>query len=151
MTPLAAWVLAAMHALADGTPVDVDESWAPVIATVAEEAPVYPGAQGPKRTAALLVAVAWAESKFDQEAKGDGGKACTAWQVHAGNRCSTLVSDVTEAAREARERMRYSLRTCRLRPHHQKLAAYCSGSCERGGIEAAVRHHLAEGLLKSLK
>jgi hypothetical protein len=127
-----------------------DGAMAAAIATAAEERPLVEGPDGARITAALLVAVAWAESGFDQHAVGDGGAACTAWQVHAGSRCAYLVGDIHAAAREARERMRESLYRCRGRELPKRLAAYCSGTCDRGGGAAAYRWALAMRLLRAL-
>lgn len=124
---------------------------AAAISDASQEKPLFEGADGPRMTAALLVAVAWSESNFEPAAVGDGGLACTAWQVHAGRRCPALTADIHEAAREARERMRASLYRCRRRPLPERLAEYCSGSCDRGGAAASRRWGVAFALLRTVR
>lgn len=113
---------------------------AQAIARVSLERPAFDGEDGALQTAAWLLAIAWHETDLRHERIGDGGRACTAWQLHAGPLCAELRADKTAAARVAREYVRTSLAVCSTNPVAERLAAYTSGSCSRG-LFAARRHH----------
>ena len=84
MSALAAWVLSLMLALEPHSPYAATFSaTATAIAhVVASEQPLFDGADGRVRTAALLVSLGWFESRFDQHAVGDHGGAHGLFQVH---------------------------------------------------------------------
>lgn len=144
---LAAWTLAAIAWLA---PIRDDAAaLAGAIAEASEEAPLWEG--GAKRTAALLVAIAWREAHFAVDAdRGDEGRACSVFQLHAGRDCMLVERDVYEAARRAREALRISLRTCAGRPLAERWGIYMSGKCGRGLRESRDRWFIAGQLLKAV-
>lgn len=85
---------------------------------------------------ALLLAIASLESGFraevdDGREKGDGGRACTLWQLQ-GEGCPVR----RDAARIALRKVRQSFAACRGNAPADRLAAYASGSCDRG-LEAS--------------
>jgi hypothetical protein len=88
-------VLAWMHGLAPGR--DVDEiAWA--VASVADS----------REEAALITAVAYRESGFDNRAVGDHGRSVCAMQIHGGSR--TLLEDVGACVRRGTIMLRESRR-----------------------------------------
>ena len=124
---------------------------AQAIATASIEAPLFSGPDGAEQTAARLLALAWEESNFRNERVGDGGRACTAFQLHAGARCAALTSDLLAAARAAREAVRTSLAACRSLPASERLAVYTGGACDRGRAASRRRHALALRILAGIK
>jgi hypothetical protein len=165
---LTAWVLACMvkllnpamaHGLneTDHTVHHWEESYpstAQAIAVASLEAPLFKGETGPQKTAAVLTALAWHESRFDVNAVGDHGQARGLYQVHP-----TTVPDVEEdmlnealpASRTARELIRQSQRICRGYDIQEQLGWYAAGSngCQEAGRKKSrVRMNLAMRLMK---
>lgn len=127
---------------------------AAAIDRASHEAPLYAGEDGPERTAAQLVAIAWFESRFDPRAVGDHGRSLGLFQVGVSNvrRLDVAIDDLFDpdvAARAAIAMLRSSLRTCRVRPKEFRLAEYASGSCGRGGEASRHRTKLAGELLRA--
>lgn len=90
------------------------------------------------RAAALLGALCWHETRCHDDALGDRGRSCTAWQLHRGARaCVALLADREYAAGEALGVARRSLGACRRGPELHVLAAYASGRCSAGHRESA--------------
>jgi hypothetical protein len=92
-----------------------------------------------KRTAALLVAVAVHESglRLDVDTgatRGDGGRACGLWQLQ-GTSCDL---PRREQAGIALARVQRSFRACSGNDDRFRLAAYASGSCDKGWPESAA-------------
>lgn len=112
-----ALVLAWMVALAPER--DHTELASAVAHVVETERPLYAGPDGARRTAALLVAVAYRESRFDMAARSLTDDHC-AMQVHGR---PDLARDAVACVREGLERLRASLRLC---PEHP-VAVYASG------------------------
>jgi len=139
------WVLALMLFLQPNAPWDVTyQDTARAIAQVVdEEAPLFDDDAGKDRTTVLLVAVAYRESRFDPRAVGDGGRARGLWQQHGG----AALFDPATAARRAVRALRTSMGACAARPLDERLAAYASGSCSRGGSASRERMALADRLL----
>jgi transglycosylase-like protein with SLT domain len=124
------------------------------IAEVSLESPLFKGEDGPKRTAAVLVAWAMFESRFDPHAVGDNGKALGMFQVHASTVPATPqenLFDPLEAARTARELLRRSSRICRKFDVLELGGWYAAGGegCQEAGRKKS-RHRmsLAMRLLK---
>lgn len=156
------WVLSLMLLLqpAAVTPwASTYEQTATAIAEAAQDSPVFMGEKGASRTAALLVAVAWHESRFDQQALGDctAGKpktrtACASWGLFQMNKHNFVVpgefalGDPAIASREALRMVRISFRVCRGRPLDEQLAWYAAGNrgCDRGLRESRNRMGLAK-------
>lgn len=88
--------------------------------------------------AALLVAIAWHEGRFDPAAVGDHGRSCTTWQVQVGRtRCAVLAGDIVAGAELALERAEKSLGACHREDRSAWLSAYASGRCSAGRRESA--------------
>jgi hypothetical protein len=158
MTPLAAYLFAAMvawsplehHHYHEGEPVTVAryQDIASSIADVAldpAESPVFAGDDGRVRTAVLLAAIASFEScGFRSDVAwcspsglGDHGHAAGLFQSHRSKAraCWSLQS----AARLALEQVRESFAACQANEPAVWLAAYTSGSCSRGWLQARNR------------
>jgi hypothetical protein len=138
------WVLAMLFTLQPEAPwTDTYFETAQAIVDASEESPLFKGEDGPQRTAAVLVSLAWFESRFDQEALGDHGRSCGLFQIQprtSGKTCEEL-QDADTAAREAIRLIRESFRVCARRPFSERLAWYAGGgSCSRG--LRASRHRL---------
>lgn len=125
------------------------------IASAANNAPLIQGDDGAEKTAALIVAVAWFEGKFDQKAKGDGK--CLAWDEHADvagrPKClrrgppesfctmqvhqsnfgalnvteEQILDDVDVCVRAGLQMMHHSFHTCRDWPLAGRLNQYATG------------------------
>ena len=101
----------------------------------AHEAPLYPGEDGVERTAALLVAVAWRESRFDPMARATDccGESLGLFQVHGTNARRLGLMGVNELfdpltnARAALALLAESLRICARTPEDERLSEYASG------------------------
>lgn len=128
---LTTWVLSACLAAShDAKPCPV--SVADAIAAVSTEAPLFAGPEGARRTAALLVVVAWRESSYRLDVLGDGGKAHGLYQLHElrGAKWESLRTDPLGQTRLARYWLHASMARC---PEHP-LALYASGKCMRVGV-----------------
>lgn len=86
---------------------------------VVEAAPLWSDDTSKVRTATLVVAVAWRESKFDQSARSATNDFCV-MQVH--NR-PDLGGNLRECIRVGLEALRWSSRVCAAHP----VAAYVAG------------------------
>ena len=106
----------------------------------------------PRRLAALLVAIAWYESRFRQDAVGDGGHSCGPYQswVGPGILCERLRRDPMLATARAIQQVHASLKACASEAVENRLALYTSGSCDRGRKESRHRWWLAWKLLTEL-
>lgn len=158
MTPLAAYLYAAMtawsplaqHHYAEGEPVtvaryqDIAESIASVALDPAEP-PVFAGDDGRARTAVLLAAIASLESGgfrsdvawCSASGLGDHGHAAGLWQSHRSK--SRACWSLQSAAHLALEQVRESFVACQALDPAVWLAAYASGSCSRGWVQARNR------------
>jgi hypothetical protein len=83
--------------------------------------------EGRAKTAAVLVALAWAESTFKPNAVGAGG---VRGLYQIGGKGD--LSDPLKASRVALEMVRESFRLCKARPVEERLAVYAAGgvSCK---------------------
>lgn len=151
------WILMLMLALVPHAPYESTfPATAAAIDRAAHEAPLYAGEDGPARTAAELVAVAWFESRFDPRAVGDHGASLGLFQVGKSNvqRLGVAMDDLFDpyrAARAALTMMRASFAVCRVNPKEERLAHYAAGGndCTRGGRESRHRTALASHLLRA--
>ncbi len=111
------WVLAAMLSLAPGR--DHAELAGAIVQAIGEAPPLFRDDDGRRRTAALLVAVAFRESSFRMSAVSKTGDHC-AFQIHGR---PELADDVDACTRVALAMLRESMRACRAHP----LAFYAEG------------------------
>jgi Transglycosylase SLT domain len=140
------WVLSLLLFLQPDAPWRASyEETAHAIATAAAESePLFPGPDGRARTAALLVAVAYHESRFDPKAVGDGGRSFGLFQHQRGG-ASNFTPAI--AAPRALASLRASRQACRARPEGEQLAAYASGRCDRGLSASRARMALGRALV----
>lgn len=122
---MTAWILALMIALQPAAPWRSSyDATAQAIADVTrDEAPLFAGADGRARTAAVLVSVAWFESTFKPGATGDHGRSHGLFQVQGHG----TLDDPHDATRAALVELRASLHVCRKRPLAERLAFYAGG------------------------
>jgi hypothetical protein len=164
-----AWVRALMTKSEPTPPpwIGTFDSSAAIIASVADELPVYAGDDGPAKTAALLVSIGWFESHFRPDAKGDCDKRdpvtkiCVAgsrahsfcmFQIHETNFASLGVTetqvqtDLRVCARSALRLVRISFRVCAEKPHLDRLDHYAAGGngC-RTPLHEEGRHRMRKG------
>lgn len=151
MSVPAAWVLGLLTALEPASPWrSTYEKTAAAIARVSESEPLFADDRGPERTAALLVALAWYESRFNPAAKSKNGRWYCLYQIdkaHLADPEKALVDQET-CTRTAMTLLRQSLAQCKARAPDERLAAYTSGQCQAGGVESRYRMFLATKLLK---
>jgi hypothetical protein len=88
--------------------------------------------------AALLLIVAWRESRFKNGVIGDGGLALGPWQSH--NAPRAVLWNLPLAAKVALARIRYGETVCPQFP----LAVYASGNCKKG-------HAVSDARMKEVK
>lgn len=123
MTPpdLAAWLLVAASQLLDrsghaGRPPQA------VVDAIAAGATADPVAGDQVHTAALLLVIAFRESSYRADVRGDSGKSCGLYQTPCAR---TTLRDPAQQTRLALQILRQSFTACPDFP----LAVYASGSC----------------------
>jgi len=136
---LSLWILGLMTAMQPAAPWQAtykDTANAIAQVVVAEE-PLFEGADGRERTAALMVSVAWFESTFKPGAVGDHGMSHGLYQVQG----KGDLLDPMDATRAALGMMRASMKVCRAKPIEERLGWYAAGGndCERGLRESRHR------------
>jgi hypothetical protein len=145
-----AWVVGLMAALEPSAPWrGTYEKTAEAIARVAESEPLYEE-RGEERTAALLVAVAWYESRLKPNAKSGNGQWYCLFQVdkrHLADPQKAL-EDPEYCTRAGIKIIRASMQKCASRPHDERLAMFMSGACDKGLADSRYRMFLAAKLLK---
>ena len=155
MTWLAAVLLQAMLAWVPPSEGDLDRyaAIAVDIVAVAEEYPVFSGAEGTLKTAFTLAAIGSYESLFRNdvdafEARGDGGKAWGLLQVHlrSGETCDSRLA----CLRIGRERLRESFHDCRRLPEQDRLSKYTTGRCMHNRESRVRMERAARGWRSSL-
>ncbi|HEU4412509.1 MAG TPA: transglycosylase SLT domain-containing protein [Polyangiaceae bacterium] len=99
---------------------------------------------GRARADALLVAVAYHESRFDPKAVGDGGRSFGLFQLQRGG-ASNFSPEL--AARRSLALLRSSMNSCRDHPEDERLAAYASCRCDRGLEASRARMRLGRALV----
>lgn len=118
-----------------------------------DERPVFGGAKGRARTAALLLAIAWHESGFARDVdlgpcwrgrandspRCDFGRATCLLQIHTrdgktreGWTPAELLADRTKCIRAGLHLVQSSFSACRANPPRHRLAAFASGRCTAG-------------------
>jgi hypothetical protein len=151
MSTLLAWVLAASSTLAPGRSHDaLSEA---IVSRVEAEAPLFTGDEDKRRTASLLVAMAFRESSLRADAVGDkvNGKPTSfcAFQIHLpwdrktpeGWSGEELLADPQKCVTTAMRMIRASMKVCSAHP----LAWYASGpaGCESPRAQRISRDRLA--------
>ncbi|MBS2013680.1 MAG: transglycosylase SLT domain-containing protein [Deltaproteobacteria bacterium] len=152
MSVPATWVMSLLVALEPSTPWRATyEKTAEAIAKVAESEPLFAEEKGDQRTAALLVAIAWHESRFKPNAKSSNNQWFCLYQIdrrHLGPEPEKALNDQEACSRAAVQIIKGSLAKCKARPAEERLAVFMSGSCEKGLAESRYRTFLANKLLK---
>lgn len=114
----------AMLSLSSAAPYELAEA----ISEAAEQRPILD--DDGRRTAALLVSVAWHESQFSNMRVGDSGHSCSAFQIwSSSSQCRALQADVALAARTARDMLAASMHSCRRLPVAERLSEFTTGKC----------------------
>lgn len=141
MTSTIEWILAAMLTLA---PNRDHAALAEAITNVVEaERPLFADDDDKRKTAALLVAVAFRESSLRADAVGDHGRSFCALQIHRSSGGSAaLLEDAEACAFKGLELLRESLRVCPAHP----VAWYAEGgtqSCSSPRAQRISRDRMA--------
>jgi Transglycosylase SLT domain len=146
------WVVGLLAALEPTAPWSTTfEKTAEAIARVSESEPLFAvDDRGEERTATLLVAIAWYESRLNPSAKSKNGRYYCLYQLDRSYlpEPAKSLSDPEMCTRAAMKILRKSLDMCKARPLDERLAAFMSGQCNRGGHESRYRMYLAKKLLK---
>lgn len=144
------WVVGLMAALEPAAPWRATfEKSAEAIARVSESEPLF-DERGEERTAALLVAIAWYESRLKPNAKSRNGQWYCLYQIdrrHLPDPQKAL-DDAEVCTRAAVKIIKGSLAKCSARPLDERLAVFMSGSCDRGLADSRYRMFLAQKLVK---
>jgi hypothetical protein len=144
------WVVSLMVALEPNAPWRATfERTAEAIARVSESDPLFDD-RGEQRTAALLVAIAWYESRLKPNAKSANGQWLCLYQVdkrHLSDPQKAL-DDPEVCTRAAMKIIKGSLAKCAAKPYEDRLAMFMSGTCDKGLADSRYRMFLAGKLLK---
>jgi len=133
---------------------DTYVSSAEAMVDVAEEAPLFKGEDGVRKTIVLLISLGWFEGRFNQKAIGDKGQSVCMFQLGVANLKSLgtsreeVLSDFSVCARSALKAVRISFNVCRGRDELDLLGHYASGSarCDAGLRESRHRMQKAKWL-----
>ena len=147
-----AWIVGLLTALEPKAPwSDTYEKTAEAIARVAEADPLFAVEErGHERTASLLVAIAWYESRLKPNARSKNGRWYCLYQLDRSSLDDPqkALVDPEVCTRAAVRAIRRSMTACSTRPLEERLAFYASGRCDRGNVVSRQRFHLAKRLLK---
>lgn len=147
-----AWVVGLLTALEPKAPwSSTYEKTAEAIARAAESEPLFDiDDQGEERTAAVLVAVAWYESRLNPRARSKNGRWYCLYQLDKRYLpdFQKSLTDPEMCTHAAMKLLRKSLSMCKARPKNERLAAFMSGRCDHGGVQSRYRMFLANKLLK---
>lgn len=153
------WVLSVMNKLQPSAPwiMSYGET-AEAIAQAANADPLFNEADGPKRTAAVLIALAFHESHFQPNVIGDSGHSFGLFQIQppTARVDASLLLLPRNAAFIAIDLIRQSFKVCERESFEHKLAWYAAGphGCDpqkdkqRGNHASALRMGLAKQLMK---
>ncbi len=156
MTVPVAWVAGLLVAL------EPDAPWRPTygktaeaIARVAETQPVFDATSGTRarseeRTAALLVAVAWYESRFKPNAVSANKQYYCLFQIDKRHLAEPqkALDDQETCVRAGIKIIRESMEKCAKSPEGDRLAIFMSGTCDHGVVESRYRMFLAQKLVR---
>ena len=131
------------------------EQTAETIAKVAQADPVFAGEHGADRTAVLLVALGWFESRFRPDAVGDNGRSLCMLQVGESNLKAlggtreAMLTDLSTCLHAGLKMIRASFAVCGANPLEERLGHYAAGGpgC-RGVNESRHRVGLAMRLFR---
>ena len=144
------WVVGLMVALEPSAPWrGTYEKSAEAIARVAESEPLFDD-HGEERTASLLVAIAWYESRLKPSARSKDGQFYCLYQVdkrHLADPQKAL-DDPEVCTRAAIKIVRQSLDRCAKLPFDDRLAQFMSGTCDKGITDSRYRMFLGGKLLR---
>jgi hypothetical protein len=144
----AAWIAGMMTSLEPSAPwSSTYDRTADAIAKLAEAEPLFEG--DAPRTAALLVSVAWYESRLKPNAVSSNGRWVCLYQLdkrHLDDPKKAL-EDPETCTRAAMKILRASLASCAKRAGDERLAMFMSGTCDKGLPESRYRMFLAKQLL----
>lgn len=144
------WVVGLMVALEPSAPWrGTFEKTAEAIARVAETEPLFEE-HGEQRTAALLVGIAWYESRLKPTAKSKDGQFVCLYQVAKRNLSDPqkALDDPEVCTRAAVKIIRSSLQKCAKNSVDERLAAFMSGTCDKGLSDSRYRMFLGAKLLR---
>lgn len=150
MTVPVAWVVGLLVALEPSAPWrPTFEKTAEAIARVSESEPLFDD-RGEERTAALLVSIAWYESRLKPNARSRNGQWYCLYQVDKRHlpEPEKALEDPEMCTRAAVKIIRSSLQACAKHPAEERLAQFMSGSCDRGATDSRYRSFLASKLLR---
>ena len=126
---------------------DSYEQTAETIAQVATADPVFAGEHGADRTAALLVALGWFESRFRPDAVGDNGHSLCMLQVGESNLKSlgvtreAMLTDLGTCLHAGLKMIRTSFAVCWANPLDERLGHYAAGGQGCRGVKES-RHRI---------
>ena len=150
MTVPVQWVVGLLVALEPSAPWrPTYEKTAEAIARVAESEPLFDD-RGEERTASLLVAIAWYESRLKPNARSKNGQFYCLYQVDKRNLADPqkALDDPEVCTRAAIKIIRSSLQACAKSLLDDRLAQFMSGACDKGVADSRYRMFLAGKLLK---
>jgi len=148
-----AWVMGLLVALEPKSPyAKTFEKTAEAIARVAETEPLFENEErSEERTATLLVAIAWYESRLRQDARSKNGQWFCLYQLGRNwlPDAEKALTDPEMCTRAAVHLLRDSIKICtKTRAPEERLAYFMSGHCDRGGVQSRYRMFLAKKLAK---
>jgi hypothetical protein len=123
------------------------ERTAETIAQVSKADPVFSGVHGADRTAALLVALGWFESRFRPDAVGDHGRSLCMLQVGESNLKAlgvtreAMLTDLETCLHAGLKMIRTSFAACGANPLDERLGHYAAGGQGCRGIKES-KHRL---------
>lgn len=152
----ASQILALMLKLEPNSPYreTFDES-AEVYAKVANDEPLFKGEDGPLKTAALFVSVAWFESRFRKGAIGDHGQSVCEFQIgvsnlrNLGTTKDEILQNTEVCTRAARKMMAISFGVCRGKDVLYALSHYAAGGEKCGGEKGQGERESKHRMLKA--
>lgn len=101
------------------------------ITQASNQDPIFPGdKEGCKKTAAILIALAWYESRFHPNAVGDNGRSFGLFQIQppTAKVQSNLLTNPRTASFIAVDLVRRSFSACEKRPYEERLSWYVSSN-----------------------
>lgn len=144
------WIVSLMVALEPSSPHRATfERSAEAIARAAASDPLFDEA-GEARTAALLVSIAWHESRLRPDAKSKNGQWLCLFQVDRRHLAEPkrALEDPDVCTRAAVKILKGSLAKCSKNAENERLAMFMSGACDKGLSSSRYRMFLAKKLLK---
>jgi hypothetical protein len=148
------WVLAIMMKLVPAAPwmFSFGET-STAISQAANDDPLFAGEDGRHKTAAVLIALAYHESRFQPNVVGDSGHSFGLFQIQppTAKVDASLLLLPRNAAYIAIDLIRTSFSVCRSQPQQEKLSWFAAGGngCKIEGRKASkIRMSLADKIFK---